>query len=116
MNDLSELAQQEITKIVNLVSENQERYLEGMARELFAQRQRATHLHKLYTKLLEEKQKDFDAANLGKKLHEQRKEFVLDLLTMLGQEDLTIKEAREANLLNISPTNFNLSSSPLVSS
>ena len=45
------------------------------------------------------RQADFVQAQLGNRLHATYKELMMDCLTLIGQEDLSIKAAREFGLL-----------------
>ena len=106
LRDESQHAEDEIKKIRDLVIKKPEN-LEHVARELCAQRRMVTAISKQYLKVLDAKDTDAKVAALGIKLHEQGTGLMWDLLTLIGQEDLTIKETRESKLRQFLTPGFN---------
>ena len=91
--------QEHVNKVVTMIKDDQSgKCIKGFIWELLTHHLRKQHTDQMFNTLLEAKHHDYAIANLGRKLQSQRKELVLDLLTLLGQEDLSIKEAREAKL------------------
>ena len=94
-----EVFRSDVANVVTAVAEGEDQTdLHNFAKELVGRRAQVNHLEKLVKDLLGDKLKDFQVASLGQKLHNGYKEMVLDILTLLGQEDLNIKETRESKL------------------
>jgi hypothetical protein len=63
--------------------------------ELFARRQQTEDLERMVNQLLAAKQVDYQMAQAAAKMHATQRELIMDTLTVVGQEDIRIKTARE---------------------
>ena len=97
-DDESDFARGEVSRMIQLVEDDSAGCLPRMCTELYGRRQQVKFLTKMVLSLMESKQRDYDAANFAKKLHSQHKDLMMDTLTLMGQEDLAIKQAREFGL------------------
>ena len=70
-----------------------------LAHEIYTLRKHRSYMESMINKLISNKQADFVQAQLGNRLHATYKELMMDCLTLMGQEDLSIKAAREFGLL-----------------
>ena len=98
LDDESDHVENEVAEVIAYATKDKGKSIPTFARELCAERRRNAHLNRMVLALIENKQVDYGMAMATQKLHAQHKELALDLLTLMGQEDLSIKEARETKL------------------
>ena len=79
----------------------------GIAREVYASRAFIKWMTRAYRSVIEEKVKDETAATCGQALFKKSSEILWDSLTLAGQTDLAITDAREAKLAECLTQNFN---------
>ena len=105
--DESDHARNEVTKLVQYMRDEDGDPLAMACAELYAQKQYSKFVATMVVKVLDEKQKDYTAADTGVRLLRQMEILMRDTMIYMGQEDLIITEARESKLQQMFTTTFN---------
>ena len=100
-------ARNEVTKLVQYMRDEDGDPLAMACAELYAQKQYSKFVATMVVKVLDEKQKDYTAADTGVRLLRQMEILMRDTMIYMGQEDLIITEARESKLQQMFTTTFN---------